>query len=143
MSRIGLKSPDTEYPPGMLVLKERRYHKQPNGWAKLVDDGIIDHVAIDRAMTGRTEGLRLTPREVVCVVARAARDGRNDTVIAAMFGNNERAGVARVQAIRKRNRIQAAEPSFDENYLSSLILSDSQWVGDKSESARRAAGLAA
>lgn len=78
--------------------------------AQIEDDGIVDDTAIERFASG-DRSVRLSPREVVCVVAHLAAEGVSDNRIAALFGLHEDPdadGTDWVKKIRNRHCIAAS-----------------------------------
>lgn len=115
---------DTEWrtPNASLVLRETRYRQNGGGAAQLADDGIIDPVAIERFVNGDNT-VRLSQREVVCVVAELAGRGVTDWQIAARFGRDSRSGCGWIRAMRRENRIESkATETVSDNHVARLIL---------------------
>ena len=96
-----LRNPVTEY-RGMQ-LKTQRYSANASV-AGIPDDGHLDEIAIERVLHGQRNGARLTAREVVCIVYRAARAGMSDHEVSLLFGPDV-ITYHGVRQIRSRNGI--------------------------------------
>lgn len=100
-----LPTADTVYRYGSNVLQLRpsRYRAAV---ATRDDDGIVDDVAVERFARGDVS-VALSPREVVCVVARLAAEGMSDASIAGRFGRWDDGGNAWALKVRERNGIES------------------------------------
>lgn len=93
-----------EHNGSAITLRAARYRNSCLAETPLVDDGIVDEIAVERFARGDLS-VRLSPRELVCAVARLAFAGRNDYEIAERFGRPGRDGADWVHHLRARNRI--------------------------------------
>lgn len=120
----------------VILLRENPYRCDA---AQIPDDGIIDPIAVDRFASGDTS-VRLSPREVVCVIAQLAASGETDPQIAGRFGRADKRGKKWIQRLRALNRIPAAESQFTEAELASVLTNPSSRA--KASGAKlRAAGV--
>lgn len=104
-----------------LPLRKTRYQLVAGMPADLPDDGHIDEVAVRRILNGERRGVRLTPRELVCIVHDAARVGVADSDIANLLD----VPVGQVAGYRTRNNIQSGR-AYPDDYLCQLILEPSK-----------------
>lgn len=139
MRSYGLRAPDLEWHG--IALRRTRYKPAPALGAPLCDDGIIDDVAIERVSHGTPPAVRLTGRELYCVVWTLAHAGVTDEEIAIRLGDKRPRARDEVRKYRNRYRIPAFGRQSDE-YIAGLIAYP-QWRDRASTDALAAAGVTA
>lgn len=94
----------TRYAHRGVTVELSAYRYPRRGPATLVDDGIVDPVAIERFVDG--DPAPITYRELVCIVARLAVDGASDEMVADQLGRRDgKAGIDWIAKIRERHGI--------------------------------------
>lgn len=111
-----------------------------DAWTRgnLEDDGHIDLVSVERVILDQRHGIRLTGREVACVVIRAAQERLADRRIADLIGRG--ATPLHVRLVRDRHNIDGIDHQYDEDRMCRLIL-EPKARAKASVEALRAAGI--